>query len=94
MVTGIIIDGSHTDDLSFMVAVIEYAADKGLLIEYDTFQKDVRMLQDGEWDEDIHSQIAETYYWAMDYLNDSVAPDYYYDVDDASLFRWRSDDVN
>ena len=88
---GCVIDGSHMSNFDFMVAVIRYAADRGFELEQDAMENDVVWMNTpGEDDPDRLSEILDALDWtyedAIEYLNSTTPADYFYLVEDQSLF--------
>lgn len=97
---GCIIDGSHMSNFDFMVAVIRYAMSRGFEIETKQFEDDLLWLSKYEdhvaEDEDILLDIYDALDWtyedALDYLNSITPADYFYTVEDQSLFLEMTND--
>lgn len=91
---GCVIDGSHMSNFDFMVAVIRYAMSRGFEIETKQFEDDLLWLSKYEdhvaEDEDILLDIYDALDWtyedALEYLNSITPADYFYLVEDQSLF--------
>ena len=94
---GCVIDGSHMSNFDFMVAVIRYAADRGFELEQDAMENDVVWMNTpGEDDPDRLSEILDALDWtyedALEYLNSITPADYFYLVEDQSLFLEMTND--
>jgi len=94
---GCLIDGTHMSDLGFITAVIELAIHHGFdRFSVKLYRNDLEMLESGTLDDDeifeIHEGIDDLYYDALDYLNEVSPDEYYFDVEDSSLFLVRGDD--
>ena len=87
---GCVIDGSHMSNFDFMVAVIDYAIDRGFELDEETYRKDVEDMRNGEvddaWTLDVLDALDWTYEDALEYLNSITPADYFYLVEDQSLF--------
>ena len=95
---GCLIDGSHMSSLEFITAVIDLAILHGFggMIDVKIYRKDLKMLEYCILDDDeileIHESLDELFYDALDYLNEVSPEEYYFDVEDSSLFLVRGDD--
>ena len=95
---GCLIDGTHMSNLGFITAVIELAIHHGFdeTFSVKLYRNDLEMLESGTLDDDeifeIHESLDELFYDALDYLNEVSPEDYYFDVEDSSLFLVRGDD--
>ena len=92
---GCVIDGSHMSNFDFMVAVIRYAADRGFELDQAAMDEDILWLEEykfgmREHDEATHLDILESLDWtyedALEYLNSTTPAEYFYLVEDQSLF--------
>ena len=95
---GCLIDGTHMSNLGFATAVIELAILHGFggMFDVKQYRTDLKVLESGVLDDDeifeIHEGIDDLYYDALDYLNEVSPDEYYFDVEDSSLFLVRGDD--
>lgn len=92
---GCYIDGSHMSNFDFMVAVIDFAIDRGFELDEETYRKDVDDMRNGEikdeWIMDVLDSLDWTYDDALDYLNDIDNPaGRVWHVEDQSLFMEES----
>ena len=88
--TGCVIDGSHMNSIDFTLAVIDLAVDAGFEIDHEQYNKDREWMNSEEDDEDIYLDILNALDWtyedALEYLNSITPADYFYLVEDQSLF--------
>lgn len=92
-VAGCEIDGSHMSNCDFMIAVIDYAIDRGFELDVEQYRKDVEWLNDtgdNHTTDDPYYDIMDALDWtyedALEYLNSITPADYFYLVEDQSLF--------
>ena len=90
---GCVIDGSHMSNFDFMIAVIDYAIDRGFELDVEQYRKDVEWLNDtgdNHTTDDPYYEIMDALDWtyedALEYLNSITPADYFYLVEDQSLF--------
>ena len=90
---GCVIDGSHMSSIDFTIAVIDYAIDRGFEIDQEQYRKDVEWLNDtgdNHTTDDPYYEIMDALDWtyedALEYLNSITPADYFYNVEDQSLF--------
>ena len=90
---GCVIDGSHMSSIDFTIAVIDYAIDRGFEIDQEQYRKDVEWLNDtgdNHTTDDPYYEIMDALDWtyedALEYLNSITPADYFYLVEDQSLF--------
>ena len=93
---GCVIDGSHMSNFDFMVAVIDYAIDRGFEVDLETYRMDVYDMRNGnvddEWIMEVMNALDWTYEDALEYLNSITPADYFYLVEDQSLFLEMTND--
>jgi len=94
MQTGCYIDGSHWSSFDFSAAVVHFAHDKGMKMEYDRFVADMMEFEnmDGEDQWEIIEALDWEYIRALDYLNDSAPDNLVWTVEDNSLFLEEAED--
>ena len=94
--TGCVIDGSHMNSFDFTVAVIDLAVDAGFELDEQAYRKDVDDMRNGEvkdeWIMDVLDSLDWTYEDALEYLNSITPADYFYLVEDQSLFLEMTND--
>ena len=90
---GCVIDGSHMSSIDFTLAVIDLAVDAGFEIDQEQYRKDVEWLNDtgdNHTTDDPYYEIMDALDWtyedALEYLNSITPADYFYNVEDQSLF--------
>ena len=86
---GCVIDGSHMNWTDFTIAVIEFAIERGFELDVELFRQDVADMQSDSIFEDyavIMDSLDWTYEDALEYLNSITPADYFYLVEDQSLF--------
>lgn len=90
---GCVIDGSHMSSIDFTIAVIDYAIDRGFEIDQEQYRNDVEWLNDtgdNHTTDDPYYEIMDALDWtyedALEYLNSITPADYFYNVEDQSLF--------
>lgn len=87
---GCVIDGSHMSNFDFITAVIDYAIDRGFELDEKAYRKDVKDMRDGkvndDWLMDVLDSLDWTYEDALEYLNSITPADYFFLVEDQSLF--------
>lgn len=97
---GCVIDGSHMKNIDFQIAVILYASSRGFEMDSGQFQDDMIWLagyENGDHDDeaillDIYDALDWTYEDALEYLNSITPADYFYLVEDQSLFLEMTND--
>lgn len=96
---GCVIDGSHMSSIDFTLAVIDYAVDRGFEIDQEQYRKDVEWLNDtgdNHTTDDPYYDIMDALDWtyedALEYLNSITPADYFYLVEDQSLFLEMTND--
>ena len=96
---GCVIDGSHMSSIHFTLAVIDYAVDRGFEIDQEQYRKDVEWLNDtgdNHTTDDPYYDIMDALDWtyedALEYLNSITPADYFYLVEDQSLFLEMTND--
>jgi hypothetical protein len=94
METGCYIDGSHMSSFDFSAAVVHFAHDNGMEMDYDRFVADMIEFEnmDGEDQWEILNALDWEYSRALDYLNDSAPDGLYWEVEDNSLFLVESEE--
>lgn len=102
---GCVIDGSHMSSIDFTTAVIDYAIDRGFEIDQEQYLKDidwigsvsdVKYLEADQESIDRMYEIMDALDWtyedALEYLNSITPADYFYLVEDQSLFLEMTND--
>lgn len=93
---GCVIDGSHMSNFDFITAVIDYAIDRGFQVDLETYRMDVYDMRNGnvddEWIMEVMNALDWTYEDALEYLNSITPADYFYLVEDQSLFLEMTND--
>ena len=93
---GCVIDGSHMSSMDFALAVIDFAVDRGFEIDREQYGADVEAYKNDGLDEDTLYEVLDALDWtyedALEYLNSITPADYFYLVEDQSLFLEASDD--
>lgn len=103
---GIIIDASHLSAADLDVAILHFAAFMGYeYVDTEILDREFHLYQNGDMPDDFTDvenfffSFQEDLAWqvesAVDWLNDRIAADnYYFMVDDNSLYYWKVDDEN
>lgn len=93
---GCVIDGSHMNVFDFHVAVIDFAVDRGFEIDREQYGADVEAYKNDGLDEDTLYEVLDALDWtyedALEYLNSITPADYFYLVEDQSLFLEMTND--
>ena len=88
--TGCVIDGSHMNSFDFTTAVIDLAVDAGFEIDREQYGADVEAYKNDGLDEDTLYEVLDALDWtyedALEYLNSTTPAEYFYLVEDQSLF--------
>lgn len=94
--TGCVIDGSHMSSIDFTLAVIDLAVDAGFEIDREQYGADVEAYKNDGLDEDTLYEVLDALDWtyedALEYLNSITPADYFYLVEDQSLFLEMTND--
>lgn len=85
---GCVIDGSHWNSQDFEVAILRFATSYGYDVDMKKIEDDYYNINDleGHDYEDFLQSLWEESELAVDWMNDQLPENYYFYIDDGSLY--------